>query len=505
MNVLFVYPNVKGQLGFHYGLASLSAVLKRAGHRTALINLNEGWEPLPTPEEFRARVRTFDPGLVGFSVVTPQAKIASSMAAEVKRVGPYPVIFGGVHATMVPEEVAADPSVDYVCVGEGEGALLELVAALERGGDPSAIRNLWVRRGGTVARNPVRPFADVASLPMPDHDLFDFQRFTEAKGGWVGLMASRGCPFRCSYCFNHGMVDRYRQDLGLKAGELGYVRRLPVDRILAEIEHLQKTYAGIRMFIFDDDLFTHDADAVVEFARRYPKVSKVPITVNAHVKRFDARVARALRDAGCRQVKFGLESGSPRIRREVMNRPMSDDEIASAFACAHEAGLVTSAFVMVGLPRETPEDLEKTFALLARVRPGRMRWSTFFPFPGTRAFAMAEGDGSLDAGRMRELDSFFGESCLDLGPEMNLFVRRTRRLLPWEVNARLPGRVGALYGSLVGTFRAMPDAAFEEAVKDFRRVDAEVAGWAASAGGDPYRIRFNDFMAVRAGAAAEDE
>jgi anaerobic magnesium-protoporphyrin IX monomethyl ester cyclase len=505
MNVLFVYPNVKGQLGFHYGLASLSAVLKRAGHRTALLNLNEAWEPLPSPEEFRARVRAFSPGLVGFSVVTPQHKYASSLAAEVKRAGAYPVVFGGVHATMVPEEVAADPSVDYVCVGEGEEALLELVRALGAGGDTTGIRNLWAKRGGAAVRNPVRPLGDFAELPMPDHELFDFQRFTDAKGGWVGLMASRGCPFRCSYCFNHRMVERYCEDLGVKAGELGYVRRLPVDRVIAEIEHLLKTYAGIRMFLFDDDLFTHDPDYVVEFCRRYARVSKVPITVNAHVMRFDARVAGALRAAGCRQVKFGLESGSPRIRKEVMNRPMSDDRIASAFDCAHGAGLVTSAFVMMGLPRETPADLEKTFDLLGRIRPGRMRWSTFFPFPGTRAYEMAAADGSLDAARMRGLDNFFGESCLDLGPEMNRLVQRSRWLFPWSVNARLPGPTGKLYASLVETFRAMPEAAFEEASRDFRRLDAEVAGWAASAGGDPYRIRYNDFMAVRAGAGAEDE
>jgi radical SAM superfamily enzyme YgiQ (UPF0313 family) len=406
---------------------------------------------------------------------------------------------------MVPEEVMADPSVDYVCVGEGEEALLELVEALGKGADATGIRNVWAKRGGEIVRNRVRPLGDVSTLPMPDHDLFDFQRFTEAKGGWVGLMASRGCPFRCSYCFNHRMVERYCEDLGARPGDLGYVRRLPVDRVIAEIEHLLRTYAGIRMFIFDDDLFTHDPDAVVEFSRRYAAISKVPITVNAHVRRFDARVAKALREAGCRQVKFGLESGSPRVRKEVMNRPMSDDQIASAFACAHEAGLVTSAFVMMGLPREIPEDLEKTFDLLGRVRPGRMRWSTFFPFPGTRAYDMAVADGSLVPDRMRRLDNFFGDSCLDLGPGMNRLVRRARWLFPWSVNARLPGATGAMYASLVATFRAMPDAAFEEAAREFRRVDAEVAGWAAAAGGDPYRIRYNDFMAVRAGAGAEDE
>ena len=130
MKVLFVYPNLKGQPGFHYGLASLSAVLKEAGHRTSLINLNEKIEPPPDDEAFLDRVRRFAPDLVGFSVVTPQHKHALHRARAIKASLGIPVVFGGVHATMVPEEVIAEDGVDFVCVGEGEEALLEPTATI---------------------------------------------------------------------------------------------------------------------------------------------------------------------------------------------------------------------------------------------------------------------------------------------------------------------------------------------------------------------------------------
>ena len=105
---------------------------------------------------------------------------------------------------------------------------------------------------------------------------------------------------------------------------------------------------------------------------------------------------------------------------------------------------------------------------------------------------------------MKGLDNFFGDSCLDLGPRMNALVKRARKTFPWCVNAAAPGRSGRFWSSAVETFHAMPDAEFEKAAADFRRIDAELAAFDAAAGGDPYRIRFNDFMAVRPGGGAED-
>ncbi|MHC4598745.1 MAG: B12-binding domain-containing radical SAM protein [Planctomycetota bacterium] len=406
---------------------------------------------------------------------------------------------------MVPEKVVVEDGVDFVCVGEGEEALLELVETLERGGDPSGIRNIWSRSGAKLHRNPVRPLPDLSTLPMHDHDLFEFDALTKTKGGWVGLLSSRGCPYRCTYCFNHRMEERYRKELGVSAKALGYVRRYPPERVVEEIRALLGRSAEIRMFIFDDDLFTHDPEYVKTFCRLYREVSDVPLTVNAHVRRFDDEVAAALRDARCRIVKFGVESGSPRIRSEVMNRHMTNERIREAVDSAHRAGLVTSAFVMIGLPRETPDDLDRTFDLMAIARPGRMRWSTFYPFPGTRAYEMVREDGSLDQACQASLDGFFEASCLDLGEVMNRRVHRARWLFPWHVNARLPDPVGKRYAALVRDFEAMDDGEFTRSVADFRTVDGEIGEAAAAAGGDPYRIRYNDFMAVRSGTGAEDD
>ena len=143
MRVLFIYPNLYTQMGFNHGLASLSAVLKQAGHETRMVNFNENLPPVPTPEDVVAAVRDWKPGLIGFSCLTMQYESALELATllrvsarEEGFVLP-PLVVGGIHPTMVPEKVMADGVWDYVGVGECEEPLLEgrsTTAILERGG-----------------------------------------------------------------------------------------------------------------------------------------------------------------------------------------------------------------------------------------------------------------------------------------------------------------------------------------------------------------------------------
>jgi radical SAM superfamily enzyme YgiQ (UPF0313 family) len=503
MRVLFIYPNVRCQIGFNYGVASLSAVLRAAGHETGLINLNEKLAPIPSAEEVAEEVAAFRPGLVGFSAVTTQFPYARELAAAVKARLDVPVVVGGVHATMVPEDVLADPNIDFACVGESEASLLELVTAIESHTDTASIRGVWTRRQGELVRNPVRPLPDLGPLPPKDYTIFDFQKMIDAKSGWVGLMASRGCPYRCTYCFNHEMFQRYKTELGVSAAKVGYVRHHPVEAVLGEIDHLLRTYRGIRMFIFDDDLFTHDKAYLLSFCERYPGVSDVPITVNAHVLRFDLEIAQALKSARCRLVKFGVESGSPMIRRNVMNRHMSNETIIRAFATARDAEVETSAFLMFGLPREGRAEVEETIALLAAAAPSRLRWSIFYPFPGTRAYKLSEAEGYLDRAKMDSLRNFFEDSCLDFGPEHNLYIRKLRRTLPWEVNVAQGGEAAGIYRAELDRVGAMSQEEWAEWEPAFLDRDREIAADLASRGIEHYAIRYNEFMAVHSSSCTD--
>lgn len=497
MRVLFIYPNLNAQIGFNYGVAFLSAVLKRRGHETKLLDINEklGY-PLDWPR-IKQDIEAFAPQLIGISMVSNQYQHCLEIASAIKREYAIPIIGGGIHATADPEGTIASGCFDFLCLGEGEHALAELADRLQRGADTRDIPNLWVRKDGAVTKNKVGPFADLAALPPKDYEVFDFQKLVDAKGGWVGVMASRGCPYRCTYCFNHQVVNLYKHDLGVGEGNLPYVRYHSLDTVIAELRHLLANYRNITTFIFDDDIFTLNKPYLLDFCARYRDEINLPYVVNAHVRNFDEEKARALKSSGCTIVKFGLESGSERVRREVLQRRMTNAEISASFASAHAAGLHTSAFVMFGFPYETREDIEMTIRLLAEIKPGRFRWSIFFPYVNTDAYVIAREGGFINEQKMKALNNFFEESCLDLGPDLNLWIDKLQKVFPWYVNREAALPVSSFYAELLAEVEAFPPEEWNAVKETMLAKDQAISDSLAKEGKLHYAIKYNAFMGVR--------
>ena len=170
MRVLFIYPNLNAQIGFNYGVAFLSAVLRRNGHVTRLLNINESLGYPLDLERIAGDVKAFSPDLVGFSVVSNQFRYALEIGKAIRGYTDAPFVCGGVHATMVPREVLETGIFDYACLGEGEEALVELANALEVHGDTTKIPNIWMKRDGRIIKNRVRPFIPLENLPSKDYD-----------------------------------------------------------------------------------------------------------------------------------------------------------------------------------------------------------------------------------------------------------------------------------------------------------------------------------------------
>ncbi len=527
MRVLFVYPNLYTQMGFNHGLANLSACLKARGHETRLVNLNENLPPVATPADVYALVREWEPGLVAFSCLSQQYReglaVARFLRESARRDGVAlpPIVVGGIHPTMVPLDVMRDGVWDHVGVGECEEALVELAESIERAERRDDVQNFLSWKGGVrppfagvaeadagtridelVLHNPVRDFPALETLPMPDFELFDTQRILDNKHGWMGLLTSRGCPYRCTYCLNHKIVDRYRADLEKSASGIGFFRFRPPALVVEEMRSLVERYEGIGTFILDDDLFTQNVEHALEICKAYEESGiGLPLVVNAHVKRLDPRVAAALARAGCRILKLGIESGSRRVRYGVLQRPMSDDDILSTIAFAEGYGLHTSGFVMIGLPTETREERLETVDLLARSGIGRFRTSLFFPFPGTEGHRLAVEKGYVREEAMSSLTDFTNSSCLDFGDEENLFIEKLAACMPWFVNARMARYRDApaadRYAPLVERVVAMDRVEWEAFRPGVRGIDAELSATAVAADELHYAIRYNAFMGVR--------
>lgn len=518
MRVLFVYPNLYTQMGFNHGLAALSAVLKDAGHETELLNLNENLPPVPSEDEAWELVQSWEPGLIGFSCLTQQYGSALELAKQLREraaregVTLPPLVVGGIHPTMVPEEVMRDGVWDHVGVGECEDSLLELVRRTEAGEAAEDVPNFlsWpggVRPSGEIegawTRNPVGPFPSFPTQPLPDYALFDTQRITDLKDGWFSVMTSRGCPYRCTYCLNHRIVDTYKADLKRKVADLDFFRFRDPEDVVKELKHVLSKYDRVKTFLFDDDLFTQNAAHAIAVCDAMVREGiDVPFVVNSHVKRLDPRVAEALGRAGCSILKLGIESGSARVRKQVLKRHMTQSDIMETVASAEEHNLHTSGFLMVGLPTETDEERWETVDLLAETRIGRFRGSFFFPFPGTEGWDMTVEGGYINPEEIDSKRTFTDGSVLDFGPEENLFIDKLGRALPWFVNARMErfhedAPASKRYAPLMERVMAMDAEEWREFIPEIGAVDAEFSAAACAAGELHYAIKYGATMGVR--------
>ncbi len=496
MKVFFIYPSADSQLGFNYGVAHIASILKQAGHEVGFWQLCEEIEPLPSKEQFLARIAAEKPDVLAFSVVTNQWPYTQMLASWARREYPIPFVIGGIHTLAGVREILQTGLFDYVFRGECEEAFAEFMQKLQQGRPVDDVRNLAFVQNGQVQINPVRPLPDLEKLPPKDYRSMDFQRMIDAKKGWVGLMASRGCPFSCTYCFNHVMVKSYRDDLQCSFKQLNYIRRFSVRQMIEEIEYLLKNYRNISTFIFDDDLFTFDRAYVKEFCEAYKKVCNIPFVVNGHVGFFDRPCAEALAGAGCKIVKFGVESGSPKIRGSILNRHMSNENIIEAIRIVGEYGMHSSVFLIIGFPHETSDDVFQTIELMGKARPGRFRWTYFFPFPGTQAHQISLDGGYINAEKMSRLMNFTDQSCLEFGPEHDLLLRKIGRIMPWFVNASSDLPVADFYAEKTQEILAMDEEQWNRTSPGLLERDGEYSRRFSKEGLSHYAVKYNRFMGV---------
>ncbi len=387
MNILFIYPDLGSFLPKHYqhGIGYLSSVLKKQGHRCGLLYLSH----FPNEDELREKIKGFSPDLIAFSATSHQFRYLVKLGRWIKRDFPKTLIIcGGVHATLAPEETISVPEIDIVCRGEGEEAIVELAQALEQDRSYLEVENLWIKWKGRVIKNPLRPLIpDLDSLPFPDREVFNYQEILDGDDRRLSLLVGRGCPFDCTYCANQAKKELYK-----RKGK--YVRLRSVDNLLAEIENCSKNYQ-IKSLDFNDDIFTLNRAWLEEFYEKYPKRFSYPFRINVHCGTVDAEIFQKLKEIGCEMVRIGVESGSERVRREIMNRRISQKQIIKAFEEAEQAGIKTWSFNMVGLPEETSEDALATYNLNRRLAPDHMQVSVFNPYPGTALYQVCLEKGYL--------------------------------------------------------------------------------------------------------------
>ncbi len=319
------------------------------------------------------------PALIGVSLTTRQWLRGRQLVGAIRARTGVPVIAGGLHPTFSPEEVLGSPGFDYVCLGEGETAMLALVTALERGAPTAGIDNLWCRGGERPRLG--EPFAPLDELPFLARDLLD------EPPGVIHMATQRGCPFPCTYC----AARMYNQ---LYEGTGDYGRRRSHEDVMAELRGLRERGA-LSYIIFLDDTFTIHHPWVREFCRIYGDEIGAPFSLHARVETVNEKLLHTLAAAGCMQITYGVESGSERVRREIMRRPVTNQRFRDVFRWTREAGITVTANYMLGIPGETTADLDQTLALAEELEVLDFGYFVFYPYPGTHLFQLCRERGYL--------------------------------------------------------------------------------------------------------------
>jgi radical SAM superfamily enzyme YgiQ (UPF0313 family) len=371
-----------------FGISYISAWLKFHGHETRLLYLCGRYRP----DQIDRCIEEFGPGLVCFTAVFSEYRFAVSIAGYIKE--RYPKLFllaGGSQVTLDRENCLGDPF-DALCIGEGEEPTLELVEQLASGQQPSDIPNLWIKRSGEVERNPCRPFmADLDAYPFPDREMW--REWIGDAGTRQVLFMGRGCPFPCTYCSNHALR---------KVAEGTYVRYRDPARIIAELAEIRRQFPATREVYLEVESFSVNMEwalsvctAVEEFNFSSDNPMSYGVNLRLTTKNRFEELFPAMKRANFRFINIGLESGSERVRREVLKRNYSNEDVVKAVRMAHEYGLQVSMYVIIGVPGETADDFRETVRVLREARPDFCGDGIFFPYPGTELYDRAKSEGLL--------------------------------------------------------------------------------------------------------------
>lgn len=403
MNVLFIYSlqeiqstkkPLRSQELIQLGISSISAVLKEHNHATKVVVLSRENSNANNQMILQNAIESFKPRLLCFSAVSSEYPFISTIAGRLKKYHPnlYSLI-GGVHASLNPSEAIKD-SFDALCIGEGEYPTLELIQSLEQGKTPACIENLWFKHEHGIEKNRIRPSIEhLDKLPFLDRTMWQ-EWIDEREDSQHAVLLGRGCPFECSYCSNHALK---------KIAPGSYVRLRSVDNIIKELQQIAKDFPHNRNAYLEIETFYVNKEWAIDLCRHLASLNsslKEPFRFGVNLRitpntDYD-ELFRECQKSNFRFINIGLESGSEEIRKNVLRRIYSNNDVTKTVASARKHSLQVAFYNIIGLPEETYEDFQETKRINRACQPDWMMTSIFFPYPGTDLYELCKKKGYLN-------------------------------------------------------------------------------------------------------------
>jgi len=417
LKILFLYPNLNMSTLVPNAISILSATLKKAGFQNIDLfdttfyqtdglskdqdrvkvgqvqpfNFDERNINLKTTdmyEDFKNKINTFKPDIIFASIVEDTFPIFINFMNSIKN-KKIPCLAGGVFPSSAPERVLELDFVDYVCRGEGEGALVDLANALEYNKDSSKILNLWVKKNGKiVSKNPIRPALDVNNLPIQDLSIFEDISLHRPMMGKIYRMApvetQRGCPYSCRFCNSPEKNEFYQSQ---KAGR--FFRKRTMKHLHAEFKEIISTHGIEYIFFITDTFLAMSEKEFDEFCEMYSEF-KLPFFMNTRPETVTSRRAKKLKEVNCHRVNIGVEHGNQKFRADVVGRAYKNELAINAFNYMYDEGISTVSNSIVGYPDETRELIFDSIELARKIKCDDMNAFTFTPYHGTSLRGLCE-------------------------------------------------------------------------------------------------------------------
>lgn len=341
----------------------IGASLEAGGHKVFLIDLT--FHPKDPWGYLRERLRMAEPDFIGVhsqTVFYDDVLRACEIARE--EFPCVPLIVGGPHACLKPEQTLKDTNADYVVVGEGEYVFREIVDGK--------------RDRGVIHAEPIE---DLDGLPFPARHLFDKEY---ERSYVIPVVASRGCPFKCSFCYP-----------GVPAIFGERVRYRSPRNVVEEIKQVHRDYPR-KTIRFNDDTSATNRGWMTEFSSLIIcEGVKVAWESKTRVNLVDMELVKLMKRAGCVRLEMGVESGSDRVRNEILNKSISREQILNAFRVCRDVGVESLAFFMIASPTETPAEIGETIQLMKEIKAGRYEVTILNPMPMTDIYGMAERENLI--------------------------------------------------------------------------------------------------------------
>ena len=354
-------------------IARLSAFLKRAGHEVDVV-IGEG-------EKIVEHIRKSKPDLIAFSVLTPYRNHMLASVKAIKQAGiTTPVIAGGYDITFLPE-ILEHSGLDMICRGEGDKPLTELCDRIDNKKEYLDIQNLWIKQDGKTYKNPMRVWTtDMDELTFDDRDIYlEYDSYFKIIP-FTQVLAGRGCPYPCSYCFNDGYRNLYKSE----GSTSGYCNLRSVDNVMQELLILKNKYKA-RYIFFNDSTLAYNKKWLFEFLERYKKEIQIPFSLNAVITEITEDVGNALKDNGyCELVRFGMETGNEEFRIKILRKKFTNKQLIEGANILKKYKIRYSVAMMFGLPGETVDFGWETIrmAKILSAKDTVHAVNIFKPFPG---------------------------------------------------------------------------------------------------------------------------